>query len=307
MEILIIIFYADKKSSKDKRFCMENHDFLLDLVNQPQDKIIDYFYHNVVKNDMEEIQEKYNTVFTLSGTGGSLCAIKPNLSTLTSLYMTYWPDVLVIKAGSNSARRQGSSQFIRSLLPLSFDCVTIIENFVYIDTSAAFLNSAEHQYLSQQESIKKAVRGVDLYHVLGVCPTHRMTGVLNDFCAELYAKKSIKSDSNSKQIFVFSHLNGIEVDEIMFPVFYECDKNMVVKKHRFSGNAASSKFDDAETVSKMLAYGTVPKEDLFYKSLQLSFAFASLFTGRVSSIDYGMAVFKDIYQDKFLVKKFNLK
>lgn len=246
----------------------------------------------------------YNSV-SISGSGGSGIR-KPNIGSISSLYISSLKIVSVVKIGSCAKTSLSGSTDLFTSIGFRDDKIkkNALDkyNFAYYDIDSISPWKKFVNFLSLNPAFYNMIQT----HIFNEIKFKvKLTGVLSQSMYDDYSKRKHINKSD-KLITYWSKLNSKGIDEIMQQnTVFACNND--IQKIDF-GNIRKENnvknFIDCNRVNMQLINGE-DTTSIWYESLKYTVAFSLVEIEIADSIEHGVEIFDEIYTDKNVKRMLN--
>ena len=238
--------------------------------------------------DVRAVAARGLPVFGVSGTGGASLR-RPNISTLTAIYMAATGKVLSVKTGSRSHRGMvGSTECLEQLGYVS----SPDSGFLYFDVD----ESVPWKNFSSVLKLNASIRGFLEKHAVHDVPySWKLTGLPDRAAVDAYSARRHLPEG-VKVLAYTGLLLGQPVDEILPSEVYanDCGRTVVLDFTCDAGPDIPGSNEEVLALNRSLLAGKCPSR-FWTRTLELSVAVALTFTGLSASQEEGERLFRGLY------------
>lgn len=240
--------------------------------------------------------------FFLTGSGGS-GLIKPNFTSILSLYLSCIPEIIIVKTGSQGVTSNyGSTDFFNDLdiaYGLKYKERLIEIGFLYIDVSEIAPWKVTPYFDVSDELYNKLMRIFNKNSFCDVKCNMKITGITP--CKYADVRNIIIHNQSNQCHYLYTEGADFSIDECVIGRTF-CDGIIVGD---ISNEAKYSKNINIKSINRMLLKGV--NTDLFWsKSIRKAFGVYSVIMGLFSSYNEASDYFDKIKRDNLLNKKINM-
>lgn len=266
------------------------------LENKSEDEIVKFLSRGAL--NYSEIKKS----FFITGSGGS-GLIKPNFTSILSLYLSCIPEAIIIKTGSRGITSDyGSTDFFNDLniaYGLEYKERLIEIGFLYIDVSEIAPWKVTPYFDVSDELYNKLMKIFKDNSFCDIKCNMKITGITQ--CRYTDVHNIIVHNQSNECHYLYTEGENFSIDECVLGKTF-CDGIIVGDT---SNEVKYSKSINIKAINRMLLKGT--NTDLFWtKSIRKAFGVYSVIMGLFSSYNEASDYFDKIKRDNLLNKKINM-